>query len=136
MIQIITGDIGTGKTKQMITLANDKSNDCKGQVVYIDSTSQHRLHLSHRIRLIEANTFPITANDFFGFLCGVLSSNHDIECIFIDELVKLTRMSIDELASLMERLKNLSLTYQVDLIVGASCSHKDIPKDLLMYLVA
>ncbi|MGL5675697.1 MAG: twitching motility protein PilT [Cellulosilyticaceae bacterium] len=136
MIQIITGQTGEGKTKQMIALANEQSKLINGHIIYVDSTTQHRLDLSHHIRLIEANTFPINPHDFFGFLCGILSSNHDIELIFIDEIIKITHLGIDELSSLIEKLNYLSETYDVNFIIGASCSKHQVPKHLLSYLVA
>src|SRR4051794_39601622 len=103
MIQIITGQAGTGKTKQMINIANEKSRIQKGHVVYIDSTTKHRYDLSHHVRLIEATTYPISsAHDFFGFLCGILSSNHDTELVLIDELIKITRLGVDELGLFVE----------------------------------
>ena len=136
MIQIITGQTGEGKTKQMIELANEKSTNLDGHIVYIDSTTQHRFALSHHIRLIETTSFPIHAHDFFGFLCGILSSNHDIELVFIDELTQITRLGIDELALFFERLKLLSDKHNIDFIVGAACSQKEIPDSLQSLLIA
>lgn len=137
MIQIITGQTGEGKTKQMIDLANTKARELKGHVVYIDSTVHHRYALSHHIRLVETTTFPIkTPHDFFGFLCGILSSNHDIELVFIDELIKITHLGIDDLVYFFEQLKSLSDQYNIHFVVGTSCAHKDIPDALKPYLVA
>ena len=136
MIQIITGQTGEGKTKQMIELANDKIRNSDGHIVYIDSTTQHRFALSHHIRLIETTAFPLHAHDFFGFICGILSSNHDIELIFIDELTQITRLGIDELALFFERLKQLSDKHNVHFIVGTACSSQEIPDSLLSFLVA
>ncbi len=137
MIKIITGQTGEGKTKKMIDAANHKVSNHKGHVVYIDSSTTHRYALSHRIRLIEASTFPLySQNDFFGFLCGILSSNHDIEVVFIDELLKITHASLDELIVFFDKLKKLSDEYAVEFIVGTSCSNKDLPETLTPYLIA
>lgn len=136
MIQIITGQTGEGKTKQMIELANDKIRSSDGHIVYIDSTTKNRFAISHHIRLIETTSFPLHAHDFFGFICGILSSNHDIELIFIDELTQITRLGIDELAHFFERLKQISDKHNVDFIVGAACSSQEIPDSLLSFLVA
>ena len=35
MIQIITGQTGEGKTKQMIELANERSKSLNGHIVYL-----------------------------------------------------------------------------------------------------
>ena len=137
MIKIITGQTGEGKTKKMIESANQKVSGLKGHVVYIDSSTTHRYALSHQIRLIETSTFPLCSqNDFFGFLCGILSSNHDIETIYIDELVKITHAHIDDLVFFFDKLKNLSTEYTVEFIVGASCSSKEVPDILTPYLIA
>jgi Cdc6-like AAA superfamily ATPase len=137
MIQIITGQTGEGKTKQMIQLANEKSRTSKGELVYIDSSTHNRYTLSHRVRLIETSTFPLSSpNDFLGFLCGILSSNHDIELIFIDELLQITHLGMDDVLHFFDNLKNLSEKYQVDFVVGTSCANKDVPKHLVPYLIA
>jgi hypothetical protein len=137
MIKIITGQTGEGKTKKMIEAANQKVSHLKGHVIYIDSSTTHRYALSHQIRLIEASTFPLhSQNDFFGFLCGILSSNHDIEAVFIDELIKITHASMDELILFFDKLKKLSDQYTIEFIVGTSCSNKDIPDSLTPYLIA
>ena len=137
MIKIITGQTGEGKTKKMIEAANQAVTHIKGHAVYIDSTNTHRYALSHQVRLIEASTFPLKSQtDFFGFLCGILSANHDIEIVFIDELVKLTHCCIDDLIQLFDRIRELSDKYQVEFIIGTSCSHGDIPDHLTPYLIA
>ncbi|WP_069997983.1 hypothetical protein [Cellulosilyticum sp. I15G10I2] len=137
MIKIITGQTGEGKTKKMIDAANQKVANLKGHVVYIDSVTTHRYALSHQVRLIEASNFPLhSQNDFFGFLCGILSSNHDIETVFIDELIKITHASIDELILFFDKLKKLSDEYAIEFIVGTACSNKDIPDILAPYLIA
>lgn len=137
MIKIITGQTGEGKTKKMIEAANQRVSNLKGHVVYIDSSTTHRYALSHQIRLIEASTFPLhSQNDFFGFLCGILSSNHDIEIVFIDELIKLTHASIAELILFFDKLKKLSDEYAIEFIIGTCCSNKDIPDILTPYLTA
>lgn len=137
MIRIITGQTGEGKTKQMIEEANQKVSTLKGHAVYIDSTTTHRYALSHQIRLIEASSFPLSSqNDFFGFLCGILSTNHDIEIVFIDELIKITHSSIDELTYFFNKIKKLSEVYNVEFVIGASCATRDLPDTLTPYLIA
>lgn len=137
MIRIITGQTGEGKTKKMIDCANEIVSSLKGHAVYIDSNTNHRLALSHQIRLVEASTFPLgSEHDFFGFLCGLLASNHDIEVVFIDELIKITHSHIHELTHLFDRIRLLSERYNVEFIIGASCSTKELPPPLTPYLIA
>lgn len=137
MIKIITGQTGEGKTKKLIATANEKVPLLKGNAVYIDASTHHRYALSHKIRLIEASSFPLkSCSSFIGFLCGIISANHDTEIVFIDELFKLTHCSLDEVAALFEELQQLSDRYHVEFFIGTSCSKNDLPQHLTPYLIA
>lgn len=137
MVKIITGQIGEGKTKWLIRAANEKLPSLKGHAVYIDSNGDHRYELSHQIRLIEAGCFSLeTPSSFIAFLCGILSTNHDIEVVFIDELCKLTHCKLEEIPDYCEAILKLSDEHQVDFIIGTSCSKKDLPHHLSPYFVA
>lgn len=137
MIKIITGQTGEGKTKLMIEAANKKVHSLKGNAIYIDSSINHRYALAHQIRLIEASAFPLKSrSSFIGFLCGIISANHDIEVVFIDELFKITQCSIDEISTFFEEIKILSERYQIEFVIGTSCSKNDLPQHLTPYLIA
>ena len=137
MIKVIAGQTGEGKTKQLIEAANAKVNSLKGHAIYIDSSNNHRLALSHQIRLVEISNFSIkSSQQFFGFLCGLLASNHDIEIVFIDELIKITHTSLDEIAKIFEQIKSLSDQFEVDFVIGASCSNHQLPLQMAPYLIA
>lgn len=137
MIKIITGKTGEGKTKLMIEAANQQVTSLKGNAIYIDSSINHRYALSHKIRLIEASAYPLKSrSSFIGFLCGIISANHDIEVVFIDELFKITQCSIDEISTFFEEIKMLSERYQIEFVIGTSCSRNDLPQHLTPYLIA
>ena len=137
MLQIITGKTGEGKTKKMIALANEEAKNVTGDVVYIDSSKNRRYDLSYRVRLIEPFHFSISnAQEFFGFVSGIISANHDIQLIFIDELFKITKLSIQELSDFLSDLKKLSTKYNVRFIIGATCVKTDLPETLHEYLIA
>lgn len=137
MIKIITGQTGEGKTKLMIDAANETVKNLTGHAVYIDSCPNHRLALSHEIRLVETCHFHLKSQQhFFGFLCGLLASNHDIQVVFIDELIKITHSSLDEIAKIFEQIKALSHEFDVDFIIGTSCSNEELPTQLAPYLIA
>lgn len=137
MLQIITGKAGEGKTKKMISLANEEAKNITGDVVYIDSSKRRRYELSYRVRLIEPFQFNIsTAQEFLGFVSGIISANHDTQLIFIDELFKLTGLSIEEMGNFITDLKNLSDKYNVRFVIGATCTKNDLPQPLHNYLSA
>lgn len=137
MIKIIPGQPGEGKTKVMIEEANEKVKSLKGVAVYIDSSNHHRFALAHQIKLIEGSSLPLTSpSNFISFLLGIISSNHDIEIIFIDELFKLTHASIDEISRLIDDINVLASNYKVEFVIGTSCSKHELPQHLIHYLIA
>ena len=137
MIRIITGNPGEGKTKVLIDEANETVKHLTGHAVYIDSSCNHRLALSHHVRLVETCAFKLdNQQHFFGFLCGLLASNHDIQVVFIDELIKITHSSIDELVYIFDEIKRLSNEFNIDFVIGASCSNEDLPSHMAPYLIA
>ena len=137
MIKIITGQAGEGKTKLLIESANQMIHSLKGHAIYIDSSTTHRYALAHQIRLIEAAHMPLQSrSSFTAFLCGIISANHDIEVVFIDELSKLTHCNLDEIVGCLDDIQKLSECYHVDFIISTSCSKSDLPQHLTPYLIA
>lgn len=137
MLQIITGKTGEGKTKKMISLANQEARNITGDVVYINSSKRRRYDLSYRVRLIEPFEFNVsTAQEFFGFVSGIISANHDTQLIFIDELFKLTGLSLHEVSDFIAKLKALSDKYNVRFVISATCAKTEVPETLQDYLIA
>lgn len=137
MIQLVAGEKGKGKTKTLIQMANTISKSNKGHVVYIDHNKKHMFDLHHRIRFIQASEYPIdTLDKFFGFLCGILSEDFDIDHIFIDGLLKIAHIDEEMGAELIERIKLLSDKYKIEFVISLSCKQDFLPSTLHQYLVA
>ena len=46
--------------------------------------------LNNRIRLINVAEFSVsTAEGFIGFICGIISQDHDLEAMYLDSFLKL-----------------------------------------------
>ena len=90
MIQVIYGEKGTGKTKQIVDLANRTAQTAKGVVVYLDR-SNNRIHdLARNIRLVDASHYGLNSQkDIVSFIKGMLAANFDIEKVFIDGITRL-----------------------------------------------
>lgn len=105
MIKVIYGEKGMGKTKILIDTANKLSAEGSGDVVFIDDNTQLMYDLRHEIRFVNMNEFPgMDPNIFFGFLCGILSQDYDIEGIFIDGLNYIVKKKAEELGDFFEKL--------------------------------
>ena len=92
MIQIIAGKKGSGKTKRIIDMTNEKAKTSQHDVVFIDDDNRYIFDIDHSVRFINASEYAIlTPEMFLGFLCGMLSQNFDVGVIFIDAFKKLLK---------------------------------------------
>lgn len=127
MIQIICGEKGKGKTKEMLQKANDAVKEVQGAIVYIDKSSQHMYELNNQIRLINITEYPVdTYEGFIGFVSGLLSGNHDIEYIFFDSLLKIAHLTEDKIEEMIATLDNLSS--EVKFIASISVAEDRLPE--------
>ena len=98
MINIICGEKGSGKTKKILDLANERALNSKGTVVFLDKDDSHKLSLSYQVRLNDMSEYHIESDDeLVAFIKGMLATNYDITDIFIDGIVKITGHTVDEL---------------------------------------
>ena len=132
MVNLLIGPKGSGKTQQMFDLANTSAKEINGNVVFIKNSHNETSSLSHSIRVVVMKDYKAIANadEYIGFLYGMISSNHDIEVIYIDGLLKLDKIAPADLVGFINRVKLLSETENIDFFV--SCS---VPKEALSNIV-
>ena len=96
MIQLIVGAKGKGKTKHLLEKVNNAVKTVDGNIVYLDKNAKHMYELKNRIRLINTSEFPFTSTDeFIGFLCGIVSQDHDLQELAELELRELLVIPLD-----------------------------------------
>lgn len=135
MVKFIVGEKGTGKTKVMIDMANEASKASKGHVVYIDRDNNHMYDLDRSLRFINAGDFQIdNLKTFYGFLCGVISQNFDIEHIFIDGLKVISNSEEACLKGFIDNMERLNRQYEVNFVVSLSRNPDNVPEFLKAYV--
>ena len=112
----------------MIEQANAQAKKCNGNVVFIKKTHRDTASVAFDIRTICMDDFPTITNtdEYIGFLYGMYSSNHDIECIFIDGILKHADISLENIPEFIERLKKLSSECNIDFYVSISAAKDDL----------
>lgn len=136
MIFVFCGQKGSGKTKNLIKLANDKVDTCAGNIVYIDDDWRVNYELKSEIRFISTEEYEIEDySSFYGFLCGILSEDYDIKCIFIDGLLNIVKMSLQNAAHLFSKIDKLCKKYNVDFYINISEEKQELPEFLNKYVV-
>jgi len=137
MIRLLASAKGEGKTKRLINMANESAKVTKGHLVYIENDKRHIYDLHYDIRFIETKDYPISNSDeLFGFLCGILSQDRDIQTIYIDGILKIVSISDDEFEKFMDNLNKLCEAFDVDFIVGISKKDDELSDNLKGYLVS
>ena len=128
MVNLLTGPKGSGKTQKMIELANAQAKKCNGNVVFIKKTHRDTASVTFDIRTVCMDDFPAIENidEYIGFLYGMYSSNHDIECVFIDGILKHANISLENIPTFIERLKKISAECGIEFYVSISADKADL----------
>jgi hypothetical protein len=134
MIQVFCGKRGSGKTKNLISMANDCIDNTKGNIVYIDDDKRPMLELDRRIRFISTDDFTLKDyNGFYGFLCGMLSEDYDIETIFIDGLFNIVSGNVSDAAHLFLQLEALSIKFGLQIYININHETEELPEFIKKY---
>ena len=128
MVKVLIGHKGSGKTIKMIETANDLAETAKGSVIFINKNARLTYDLSHQIRIVCMDDYEaITCSDeYIGFIYGIISSDHDIEAIFIDSILKHADFSVADVPQFLERLDNISKKFGMDFVVSLSAEKEEM----------
>jgi hypothetical protein len=127
MIQIICGEKGNGKTKEMLQRAEEVISKSTGDVIYIDKNAKHMYELNNKIRLVNVTEYPVDSYDgFIGFISGLLSGDHDIETVFFDSLLTISKSDGTSLPSLLDTLEQLS--EGITFVLSISLPEAELPE--------
>lgn len=130
MIEIICGEKGKGKTKELLDKVNSSVDTQSGNIVYLDKSQKHMYELNNKIRLINVMDFPIdNCDEFLGFICGIVSQDHDLDEMYLDSF--LTIASIDDekgITKAIEKLDVISEKFKVKFILSVSRDISRLPE--------
>jgi hypothetical protein len=130
MIEIICGEKGKGKTKELLQKVNHSVATAAGNVVYLDKSQKHMYELNNKVRLINVMDYPVTNSDeFLGFICGIVSQDHDLEEMYLDSFLTISSIEAeDEIIRAIEKLDVISEKYKVRFILSVSKNKEDLPE--------
>lgn len=137
MVQILAGEKGEGKTKRLLEMANAAGKAANGHIVFIDDDNRHIYDLHYDIRFVETNGFLMSDQKvFFGFICGILSQDRDIEKIYIDGLNNIVKkMSNEDLVAFVEEVEKISADANVDFTMTISSKANTLPEPIQKYVI-
>ena len=129
MVQLIVGEKGKGKTKELLDKVNKEVKEASGTFVYLDKSRKHMYELNNKVRLIDMSEYDIqNSSEFHGFISGVVSQDNDLEKMFLDSFLKSSKAEDGELGEVLERLDTMGKKYGVSFIVSLSKNKEDLPE--------
>lgn len=128
MIEFVYGRKGSGKTKKMLSAANQTMEECSGSVAYIDNNDNHILDLNKDIRFINASEYEVhSAEGFYGFICGIMAQDFDLEVLYIDGFLKIVPIEIFALQAFFEKLAKVAKRMNVRVVMTMSFEQPELP---------
>lgn len=131
MVQLIVGKKGKGKTKQLLDKVNGAIKTAEGNIVYLDKSTKHMFELNNKVRLIDVSAYPLrNSNEFIGFICGIISQDHDLQEMYLDSFLKIAQLEGEDVTDTLEQLKKLSEVFKVNFVVSVSMDKEELPAAL------
>ncbi len=131
MVELIVGNKGKGKTKHLLDKVNSVVKDAQGNVVYLDKSTKHMFELNNKIRLIDVSDYLVTNSDeFIGFICGIISQDHDLQHMYFDSFLKIACVDEDDIGATIGKLETISSKFHVDFVLSISVDESALPADL------
>ena len=129
MVELIVGKKGKGKTKVLLDKVNGAVKEANGSIVYLDKSTKHMYELNNKVRLIDVSGFPIkNADECVGFICGILSQDHDLEQIYLDSFLKVAKLEGKDVTSTLEQLESIGTQFNVTFIISMSLDKEELPE--------
>ena len=131
MVQLILGKKGKGKTKHLLDKVNTEVKTVSGNIVYLDKSTKHMYELNNKVRLIDVSSYMISSSDeFVGFICGIISQDHDLQQMYFDSFLKIACQEDGEVEDIIRKLDVISQKFGVDFVLSISLDESEIPDSL------
>ena len=116
MVELIVGKKGKGKTKVLLDRVNGAVKEANGSIVYLDKSTKHMYELNNKVRLIDVSSYPLkNADEFVGFICGIISQDHDLEQIYLDSFLKVSKLEDADVTDTLDQLDKIGEKYGISI---------------------
>jgi len=129
MVTLLIGHKGSGKTKKLISLANEAVTKSAGNVVVIEKGAKLTYDVTHKARLIDTDQYKISGYDMlFGFISGICAGNYDVTDVFVDSTFRICGKDMDALKNFVAKVENLSENAETNITFLISANKEDLPE--------
>ncbi len=135
MLKLIIGVKGTGKTKALINLVNTAVDNSHGGVVCIEKGVKLRYDVKYQARLIDTNEYAVTdAQTLYGFIAGMLASNHDVTDLFVDSALKICQNDVAAFEKFIDAVDALCEKLNVKVVMTSSVPVEEATETMKKYI--
>ncbi len=121
MLKLIIGVKGTGKTKTLIEMVNAALEKSEGSVVCIEKGNKLTYDVKYQCRLIDTDAYFVSDfESLYGFMAGILASNHDVTDIFVDSALKIGSNDLAGFDTYLSKLDALTEKLNVNCVMTSS----------------
>ena len=136
MVELIVEKKGKGKTKVLLERVNSAIKSANGSIVYLDKSTKHMYELNNKIRLIDVSAFPLKNSDeFVGFICGIISQDHDLEEIYLDSFLTISKLEGQDVTDTLTQLDAIGQKFNLTFVISISLNKEEIPASLQSKIV-
>ena len=136
MVELIVGKEGKGKTKQLLSRVNEEIKTASGNIVFLDRNAKHMFELNNKVRLVNVADYEFTnCSEFIGFVCGILSQDHDIEKMYIDAIMKVAKLEKSDLTAVVKRLELIGKKFNVQFTASVTLDASELDDELRSNIV-
>lgn len=136
MVTLLIGIKGSGKTKKLISLANEAVTKSMGNVVVIEKGAKLTYDVTHKARLIDTDQYHVSGYDvLFGFISGICAGNYDVTDIFVDSTFKICSDNMDDLKEFVNKIKALADNSETNVTLLISAAKENLPEGIEAELV-
>ena len=130
MVKFILGAKGAGKTKWLIDQANNDIKEGNGNIAFVEVDDDHIFSLDYNVRLINADDYRLqNIESFYGFLCGLMAMDYDLQKIYVDGVYKVVKLNIEELEFLFNKLSKIKDGEGREIFINVDYVMDEIPAE-------
>ena len=135
MLKLIIGVKGTGKTKTLIEMVNEASHKSQGSVICIEKGSKLTFDVKYQARLIDTNMYAVhDCESLYGFIAGILASNHDVTDLFCDSALKIGDNDLAAFDGFLDKVDALVESLGVNCVMTSSIPTDEASETVKKYL--
>ena len=87
--------------------------------------------LNNKIRLIDVSEYMVTDSDeFIGFVCGIISQDHDLQQMYFDSFLKIACLEAEDLDKVIGKIEKISEKFHVDFVISISLDESELPENV------